>query len=184
MQRTSVKVGGSALTDHRLQRSWRRMGVNFTSALQWDVSVLNVPTPVGSSNENWSFAHLTLRTVHIYSRVPSRSHKTQCMFGTQSWKWSTFFFCYCFWWVCVSVCVCLFFRAAPMVYGGSQARGQIGAATAGLCHSHSNTEIRAASATYTTAQGNAGSLTHWARAGIEPTSCSMPQQELSCISYL
>ena len=32
--------------------------------------------------------------------------------------------------------------------------------------------IRAASATYTTAHGNAGSLTHWARAGTEPaTSC-------------
>ena len=29
--------------------------------------------------------------------------------------------------------------------------------------------IRAASATYTTAPGNARSLTHWARAGIEPT---------------
>ena len=25
-----------------------------------------------------------------------------------------------------------------MAYGGSQARGQIGAAAAGLCHSHSN----------------------------------------------
>ena len=31
-----------------------------------------------------------------------------------------------------------FFRAAPVVYGGSQARGQIGATTAGLNHSHSN----------------------------------------------
>ena len=30
--------------------------------------------------------------------------------------------------------------------------------------------IRAASATYTTAQGNAGSLTHWARSGIKPLS--------------
>ena len=32
---------------------------------------------------------------------------------------------------------CLF-RAAAAAYGGSQARGQIGAAVAGLCHSHSN----------------------------------------------
>ena len=31
-----------------------------------------------------------------------------------------------------------FFRAAPMVYGSSQARGRIGAVVAGLCHSHSN----------------------------------------------
>ena len=31
------------------------------------------------------------------------------------------------------------FRAAPMDYRGSQARGPIGAAAAGLPHSHSNT---------------------------------------------
>ena len=30
------------------------------------------------------------------------------------------------------------FRAAPVAYGGSQARDRIGAAAAGLCHSHSN----------------------------------------------
>ena len=30
------------------------------------------------------------------------------------------------------------FKAKPMVYGGSQARGRIGAAAAGLHHSHSN----------------------------------------------
>ena len=30
------------------------------------------------------------------------------------------------------------FRAAARAYGGSQARGQIGAAVAGLHHSHSN----------------------------------------------
>ena len=32
------------------------------------------------------------------------------------------------------------FRATPTAYGGSQARGRIGAAVAGLHHSHSNTE--------------------------------------------
>ena len=37
----------------------------------------------------------------------------------------------------------LFFRAAPSVYGGSQAKGQIGAAAAGLCHSHSNARSQA-----------------------------------------
>ena len=31
------------------------------------------------------------------------------------------------------------FRAAPMAYEGSQARGQIGAVASALCHSHSNT---------------------------------------------
>ena len=37
---------------------------------------------------------------------------------------------------------CLFvfclFRVAPVAYGGSQARGQIGAVAAGLHHGHSN----------------------------------------------
>ena len=45
---------------------------------------------------------------------------------------STFFY---FILTCFVVCV---FRAAPTAYGGSQARGQIGAAAAGLGHSHSN----------------------------------------------
>ena len=47
------------------------------------------------------------------------------------------------------------FRAAPVTYGGSQARGWIGAI---------------ATAAYTTAHSNAGSLTHWASPGIKPTS--------------
>ena len=44
------------------------------------------------------------------------------------------------------------------------------ATAAGLHHSHSNGGTWAASATYTTAHCNSGSLTDWARPGIEPTS--------------
>ena len=33
---------------------------------------------------------------------------------------------------------CLLFRATSTAYGGSQARSQIGATAAGLCHSHNN----------------------------------------------
>ena len=47
----------------------------------------------------------------------------------------------------------LFLRAAPTAYEGFQARGLIRATAAGLHHSYSN----------------AGSLTHWVRPGIEPT---------------
>ena len=43
------------------------------------------------------------------------------------------------------------FRAARTAYGGSQARGPIGAEATGLPHSHSHS----------------GSLTHWARPGIK-----------------
>ena len=41
-----------------------------------------------------------------------------------------------FFFVCVCVCI---FRATPTAYGGSQARGLIGAAAASLGQSHSNT---------------------------------------------
>ena len=39
----------------------------------------------------------------------------------------------------INVFIYLLFRAAPTAYGGSQARGQMGATTASLHHSHSNT---------------------------------------------
>ena len=62
----------------------------------------------------------------------------------------------------IFLCFCLFAfcRAAPTAYGGSQARGRIGAVAAGLHQNHSNVCNQAASATYTTAHGNARSLTH------------------------
>ena len=67
--------------------------------------------------------------------------------------------------------VCRLFRAMPAAYGSSQARGLIGAAAAGLQHSHhSNAVIWTASSTYTTAHHNAGSLTHWGSPRIEPSS--------------
>ena len=72
-----------------------------------------------------------------------------------------------------SICVCLYILlliATPVVYGGSQARGLMEDAAAGLGHSHSNTGIQALSATYTTACSSTRSLTHWAEPGIEPTS--------------
>ena len=53
---------------------------------------------------------------------------------------------------------CLF-RAVPAAYGGSQARGGIGSAGAGLHHSHSNANP-SASATHATVQGNSASSTH------------------------
>ena len=43
--------------------------------------------------------------------------------------------------ICLFVCLCLF-RATPLAYGSSQARGQVGAAAASLCHSHSNAESK------------------------------------------
>ena len=72
------------------------------------------------------------------------------------------------------------FRAALAAYGGSQARGLIGAAAAGFRQSHSNARsIRAASETYTTAHGHARSLNHWARRGIEPATSWFPVRFVS-----
>ena len=56
---------------------------------------------------------------------------------------------------------CLFFafsRAAPAAYGGSQSRGLIRAVAAKT--TPQQRRIQTASATYTAAHGNAGSLTH------------------------
>ena len=68
--------------------------------------------------------------------------------------WVFFFFFFCF------------FRATLAACEGSQAKGQIKATAASL-HQSQQHQIRATSATYTTAQSNTGSLTHWTRPGIK-----------------
>ena len=67
----------------------------------------------------------------------------------------------------------------PAAHGGSLAGGWVRATAAGLHHSHSHShrQIQAASATYTTAHGNARSPTHWSRPGIKPAS-SWSQSDL------
>ena len=89
-------------------------------------------------------------------------------------------------WVVFCLFVCLLVRAAPMTYGSSQARGPIRATAAGLTPQPQQLAIRATSVTYTTPHSHAGSLTHWARPQIEPTSpwilggfiSTEPQREL------
>ena len=80
------------------------------------------------------------------------------------------------------------FRATLAAYGNSQARGQIGWPTpqAQQC------TIRSASVTYTTAHGNAGSLTLWVKPGINSASSwilvrfvtAEPWKELQCFPSL
>ena len=60
---------------------------------------------------------------------------------------------------------CLFFRAIALVYGSSQARGQIRAMP-----QPQQCRIRAMSVTYTMVHGNARPLIHWVRSGIKPAS--------------
>ena len=68
---------------------------------------------------------------------------------TSQWYFFQHYYCYYF----------LIFRATSVAYGVPQAKGLIGAAAASLCHSHSNKGSKP-SVTYTTAHGNAGSLTY------------------------
>ena len=55
-----------------------------------------------------------------------------------------------------------------------KARGLIGTIATGLHHSHSNTGSEPHLQPYTTTHSNTGSLTHWARPGIEPTTSWFP----------
>ena len=59
-----------------------------------------------------------------------------------------------------------FFTAATAAHGHSQARGQIGAAAAGLHHSHSSADPSHIGNLYH-AHSNARLLTHWLRSGIK-----------------
>ena len=78
------------------------------------------------------------------------------------------------------------FRAAPMAYGGSQARGQIGSVATCLCNSHSHTrsEPHLRPTPYPSI--------HWVRPELEPASSWMlvifvsaePQGELPVLIFL
>ena len=71
------------------------------------------------------------------------------------------------------------FRAAPTAYGGSRARGSNRSYSCQPIPQPQQRQIWAASVIYTTAYGNAGSLTHWTRPGIKPTtSCFL----VGCVS--
>ena len=66
--------------------------------------------------------------------------------------------------------VYLVFRATCAAYGSYQARRSNRSYSCQSTPQPQKCRIRAASATCTAAHGNAGSLTHWARPGIEPAS--------------
>ena len=87
----------------------------------------------------WALVFLILLIVNI----------TLCLLCAGPFSVLFFFFFLFFSFFCLS-------RAAPVTYGVSQGRGQIGVIDASHSHSHSN----AVSEIYTTAHSNAGSLSH------------------------
>ena len=74
-----------------------------------------------------------------------------------------------------------FFCLFTAAYGGSRAKGWIGAAAASRLHNHSNTRSQPPLPTYPAAHSNTGSLTHWARPGIQ--SVSPPPPDITLGSY-
>ena len=72
----------------------------------------------------------------------------------------------------------------PMAYGGSQARGRIGATAASLTPQPQQHRIWAVSATYTRVHSNTGSLTHWGRPGMEPCNFMVPSQSHFCCAMV
>ena len=55
---------------------------------------------------------------------------------------SALFIVFSYFSIFIYVFIFLLFRAAPEPYGGSQARGHLGATVAGLWHSHSHSNTR------------------------------------------
>ena len=58
------------------------------------------------------------------------------------------------------ICLFSFFRAAPVAYGSSQARGLIGALVSPTMPEPQQGQNQTESVTYSTAHSNVGSLTH------------------------
>ena len=79
-------------------------------------------------------------------------------FFSQSKSWGFLFVCFCL------------FRGIPIAHGSSQARGQTGAAAAGLCHSYSNARSKPHKRPVSQLAAMPDPLTHWVRPEIEPSS--------------
>ena len=69
---------------------------------------------------------------------------------------------------CLFVCLFAFSRAPPMAYGGSQARGPVGAVATSLHYSHSNARYKLHLQPTRQLVAMPDPLTHWVRPGIKP----------------
>ena len=76
-----------------------------------------------------------------------------------------------------------FLKTAPVAYGSSQARGSNRSYSCRPTPQPQQHWIQAESKTYTTAYGNAGSLTHWVRPWMEPISSRTLCRILNLLSH-
>jgi len=89
-----------------------------------------IPT---DSAQGFQFLYVLTNTCYFLSLfLKNNTHSNEC---EDLYAFSFFFFFYFFVFV-------FFWGAAPVAYGGSQARGPIGAVAAGLHPGHSNTESK------------------------------------------
>ena len=96
-----------------------------------------VPAPYSRTS---LLIHSKCNSSHLPTPTPNSSHFLPSTISPFSMSMSLLLF-----YSQVHLCHILFYfiflllRAAPVAYGGSQARGRIGSTAASLCHSHSNT---------------------------------------------
>ena len=110
-----------------------------------------------------------------FNYIKNEERKKKTVYGKWAWKeiHSSGFCLFCF---------VLLFRAIPMAYGSSQARGVIGAVVTGLCHSHSN--ARSEPHLWPSPQlSNARSLTHWPRPRIKPATSWFLVRYISAVPW-
>ena len=103
-----------------------------------------------------------------------------CFTQSKYWMYIRLFLCggffglfFCFVLFCFVFVFCLF-RAIPMAYGSSRARGSNQSCSYQPIPKPQQHQIRATSVTYTTAHGNAVSFTPWAKPGIKPANLMVP----------
>ena len=130
---------------------WGKMGFSKSSGVfsqRWGLSSKCQTNFLKQFSPSGSWEGL-LVVVRFYAPAPQNS------FTVQNFSlMPTFFFLF-------------FFRVIPMACGSSQVRGWIGAAAAGLCHSHSNTRSKPRLWPTPQLMAMLDSLTHWSRPGIQ-----------------
>ena len=93
------------------------------------------PTEIELALVSTSGTFAKLKELILHNSIRNFARHSSFLKSTHLFFFLLLLLCVC---VCVCVCVFAFSRAAPMAYGGSQARGPIGAVAMGLHLSHSN----------------------------------------------
>ena len=116
------------------------------------------PTP------SWQPEVCSPSPLYLHFLLPETTENTNMfVWGFLLFVWLVFVFGF------VLFCFC-FFKASRVTYGSSQPRGLNQSCSCWPMPQPQQCWIWVTSVTYTSAHGNAGSLIHWVRPGMEPTS--------------